>query len=99
MILGYGYCIILATMKRQSDKLGSYSMSDTSETVFNYELTELEYDILKLNNTEQNSYIQETPPQKRLSDLHLLFLLRKDKANYDRILDKIRLVDWGVSNN
>lgn len=65
------------------------------ENIFDYNLSFGELELLNVTTYDEASYLQKTTPQKILSDLHLLFLIRKDEENYNRVLDKItNLEDW-----
>ncbi len=68
-------------------------MTEKIENVFAYDLSALEKEALGLSDTNEITYLLFTDPQKILSDLHLLFLMRKDKANYERLKDKILIYD------
>ena len=67
-----------------------YKMSDTVENVFIYDLNDKEREVLELTAETEPSYLLLTPPLKILSDLHLLFLLRGDDQNRERIMNIIR---------
>jgi len=62
-------------------------MDEREENIFDYELNELERTALNLRYTEKDLYLMLTPYLKRLVDLHLLFLLRRDKGNRMRIMN------------
>ena len=65
------------------------------ENIFDYNLSFGELELLNVTTQDEASYLQATTPQKILSDLHLLFLIRKDEENYNRVLDKItNLEEW-----
>ncbi len=70
-------------------------MNDTifSETVFDYDITKTERTMLNVQCFDNVSYFQDTSYQKRLSDLHFLFLIRKDVYNRSRILNLIKQLD------
>ncbi len=60
------------------------------ENVFEHNLNDLEIEVLNLFSVEETSYLRYTEPLKILIDLHLLFLMRCDKKNCDRIMNMIR---------
>jgi len=64
-----------------------------TETIFDHNLTFAEREILQINFFDEISYIQNTTYTKRLSDLHFLFLIRRDHSNRLRIIDSIRRLD------
>lgn len=61
-----------------------------AESIYDYELSDIEYEVLITDNIDRSSYYRDTSQLKRLSDLHLLFLIRRDKENAERILNLIR---------
>jgi hypothetical protein len=64
-----------------------------TETIFDYNLTFAEREILHLNTFDEILYFQNTSYQKRLSDLHFLFLICKDVQNRLRIIKAIKQLD------
>jgi len=73
-------------------------MIDTAENIFDYDLNDLECEVLNLPYNNETSYLLFTSPQKILSDLHLLFLVRRDRENRNRIIKMIRhFEEWGIS--
>jgi hypothetical protein len=63
--------------------------TDMNENVFKYNLSELENETLNLLYSDEASYLMFTPPLEVLNDLHLLFLIRMDRVNCDRIMNRI----------
>jgi len=59
------------------------------ENVFKYNLSELENETLNLLYSDEASYLMFTPLLEVLNDLHLLFLIRMDRVNCDRIMNRI----------
>jgi hypothetical protein len=55
-----------------------------NENIFDYNLTNLEREVITPCNPV------ETPKIKKLSDLQLLFIMRRDKENCDRIIEIIK---------
>ncbi len=69
-----------------------------NENIFDYELTDIEGEILNPAYNDENTYLIFTLNLKRLSDLHLLFLIRRDKKNGERIMDIIRNLEDEAEN-
>ncbi len=63
------------------------------ENIFNYSLSELEQETLNLPYSDETSYLLFTTPLEILCDLHLLFLMRRDKVNSDRVINMIKLFE------
>ena len=74
-------------------------MINTKETIFNYDLNDLEREVLAIDSDDEATYIQNSPAIKKLSDLHLLFLMRKDKENRERTIEVIKRLDDLALNN
>jgi hypothetical protein len=53
-------------------------------------MTFIETEVINPDRTDKESYLKRTPVLKKLSDLHLLFLIRRDKENCDRIMEMIK---------
>jgi len=68
-------------------------MYEIKENIFNYNMSELEYETLNLPYENEVLYLAFTPLFERLSDLHLLFLMRRDKPNGNRIMNMIKLIE------
>jgi exopolysaccharide biosynthesis predicted pyruvyltransferase EpsI len=64
--------------------------SRMNENIFDYNLTNLEREVITPCNPDEVSYLFETPKIKKLSDLQLLFMMRRDKENCDRIIEIIK---------
>ncbi len=70
-------------------------MTGEIENAFAYDLSAIEKEALGLTYSDKITYLKFSEPQKILSDLHLLFLMRNDKDNYERIKGKIAILeDW-----
>jgi hypothetical protein len=67
-------------------------ITDIIENVFEYDLTGLELEVLGLLSNDETSYLLSNGSPKILSDLHLLFLMRNDKVNGDRVMGKIKIL-------
>ncbi len=63
-----------------------------TETIYNHKPSDHELSIFKLHNIEEDSYLRKTSRLKRLSDLHLLFLIRNDEENRNKVLHKIKTI-------
>ena len=61
-----------------------------NENIFDYDMTFIETEVINPDRTDKESYLKRTPVLKKLSDLHLLFLIRRDKENCDRIMEMIK---------
>jgi hypothetical protein len=61
-----------------------------NENIFDYDMTFIETEVINPDRTDKESYLKRTPVLKKLSDLHLLFLIRRDKENCDRIMEVIK---------
>ena len=61
-----------------------------NENIFDYDMTFIEIEVINPDRTDKESYLKRTPVLKKLSDLHLLFLIRRDKENCDRIMEVIK---------
>jgi hypothetical protein len=59
------------------------------ETIFDYQLTDLEQKAFGKRLNNKGSYLKSITPSERLSDLHLLFLIRGDRENRERIIAEI----------
>ena len=68
-------------------------ITDIIENVFEYDLTGLELEVLGLRSNDETSYLLSNDSPKILSDLHLLFLMRKDKVNCDLVMEKIKSLE------
>ena len=66
-------------------------MNDMIENIFDYDPDVLEIEVLKPGYGDKASYLQFTPLEKVQSDLHFLFLIRKDRDGCKRIMNKLRL--------
>jgi hypothetical protein len=60
------------------------------ETVFDYNLDEIEIKCLNVMNLNKETYLSNTKPFKRLADLYALFSMRRDWINCERIGAKIQ---------
>jgi hypothetical protein len=60
------------------------------ETIFDYELTDLERNVFGWKIIAKSFYIESTTAFERLSDLHLLFLIRGDRPSRERIINKLK---------
>jgi len=74
-------------------------MIDSAENIFDYDLKDLERKVLNLAFNDETSYILFTQPLKILSDLHLLFLIRNDRINRNRIIRNFKAWDVSVEQN
>lgn len=72
------------------DGMNRNMMIDNVDNIFDYDLKDIEHEVLNLAYDDEVSYLLFTLPYKILCDLHLLFLVRKDKKNRNRIIDQIR---------
>jgi hypothetical protein len=61
-----------------------------NKNIFDYDMTFIETEVINPDRTDKESYLKRTPVLKKLSDLHLLFLIRRDKENCDRIMEMIK---------
>ena len=61
-----------------------------NENIFDYDMTFIEIEVINPDRTDKESYLKRTPMLKKLSELHLLFLIRRDKKNCDRIMEVIK---------
>ena len=66
-------------------------ITDIIENVFEYDLTGLELEVLGLRSNDETSYLLSNGSPKILSDLHLLFLMRNDKANCDLVWKRLEI--------
>lgn len=72
---------------------------DTVENIFDYDMDVMESEVFNLTHNNKTSYLLFTAPVQILSDLHLLFLIRKDRENRNRIMNMLRhCEEWGVCN-
>ena len=68
------------------------------ECIFDYDLNVIECEVLNPAHNTKTLYLLFTSKEKILSDLHLLFLIRRDRENCERIREMFRDYEEGVKN-
>lgn len=63
---------------------------DTIENNFDYDLNDAEHEDLTQAYSDESSSLLFTQPLKKLSDLHLMFLIHSDIENCNIVMDAIK---------
>ena len=60
------------------------------KTIFDYLITSSELDYLRVKSRSKEEYLEGINDYRRLSDLFVLFRLRGDKENADKIMQEMK---------